>query len=225
MRMCGRAPRRPSRPPAPARSSGRPRTPRSRRRTGGEVAHQHVGEGDQRQQRPSRGRSASLRWRAARAPVRRPHDYPPRRLAPARARRRGHGTPWCRTAAAQFGRALIMPNLRPPVTTAALAVAYRERILAAVPAGRGLRAADVAVPDRQPAARRDRPRQGRRRGRAQAVPGRRHHQQRCRRDRPAQDLQDAGGHAARRPAAAGARRGHRPDVDLFDREACSSSAS
>src|SRR3954469_16371814 len=36
-------------------------------------------------------------------------------------------------SAAQFGRALIMPNLKPPVTTAALAAAYRERILAAVP--------------------------------------------------------------------------------------------
>ncbi|MES2188938.1 MAG: dihydroorotase [Pseudomonadota bacterium] len=37
--------------------------------------------------------------------------------------------------AAQFGRAIIMPNLRPPVTTAAQALAYRERIQAAVPAG------------------------------------------------------------------------------------------
>ena len=37
--------------------------------------------------------------------------------------------------AAQFGRAVIMPNLRSPVTSAAQAVAYRERILAAVPAG------------------------------------------------------------------------------------------
>jgi len=36
-------------------------------------------------------------------------------------------------SAAQFGRAIIMPNLRPPVTTAAQAVAYRERILAALP--------------------------------------------------------------------------------------------
>ncbi|MBC7481062.1 MAG: amidohydrolase family protein, partial [Rhizobacter sp.] len=35
--------------------------------------------------------------------------------------------------AVQFGRAITMPNLRPPVTTAAQAVAYRERILAAVP--------------------------------------------------------------------------------------------
>ena len=35
-------------------------------------------------------------------------------------------------AAAQFGRALIMPNLRPPVTTVAAADAYRQRILAAL---------------------------------------------------------------------------------------------
>lgn len=38
-------------------------------------------------------------------------------------------------SAAQFARALIMPNLRPPVTTTALALAYRDRILAAVPQG------------------------------------------------------------------------------------------
>ena len=37
--------------------------------------------------------------------------------------------------AARFGRALIMPNLRPPVTTTAQALAYRDRIRAAVPAG------------------------------------------------------------------------------------------
>jgi dihydroorotase len=37
--------------------------------------------------------------------------------------------------AAQFGRAIIMPNLRPPVTTAAAALAYKERIQAAVPSG------------------------------------------------------------------------------------------
>ena len=35
--------------------------------------------------------------------------------------------------AAQFRRAIVMPNLRPPVTTAALARAYRDRILAARP--------------------------------------------------------------------------------------------
>jgi dihydroorotase len=32
-----------------------------------------------------------------------------------------------------FGRAIVMPNLRPPVTTTALALAYRDRILAALP--------------------------------------------------------------------------------------------
>src|SRR6188474_633757 len=37
--------------------------------------------------------------------------------------------------ARQFARAIVMPNLRPPVTTAAQAVAYRERILAARPEG------------------------------------------------------------------------------------------
>jgi dihydroorotase len=37
--------------------------------------------------------------------------------------------------AAQFARAIIMPNLKPPVTTTAQALAYRERILAAVPRG------------------------------------------------------------------------------------------
>ena len=37
--------------------------------------------------------------------------------------------------AKQFGRAIIMPNLTPPVTTTAQALAYRERIRAAVPAG------------------------------------------------------------------------------------------
>ena len=38
--------------------------------------------------------------------------------------------------ARRFGRAIIMPNLKPPVTTVALATEYRARILAAVPAGR-----------------------------------------------------------------------------------------
>jgi dihydroorotase len=37
--------------------------------------------------------------------------------------------------ARQFARAIVMPNLRPPVTTTALALAYRERIVAARPAG------------------------------------------------------------------------------------------
>ncbi len=37
-------------------------------------------------------------------------------------------------SAAQFGRAIIMPNLKPPVTTTAAALDYRRRILAALPA-------------------------------------------------------------------------------------------
>jgi len=37
--------------------------------------------------------------------------------------------------AAQFARAIIMPNLRPPVTSAAQALAYKARIQAAVPQG------------------------------------------------------------------------------------------
>ena len=40
--------------------------------------------------------------------------------------------PW---TARQFARAIVMPNLAPPVTTSALAADYRERIRAAVPDG------------------------------------------------------------------------------------------
>jgi len=38
-------------------------------------------------------------------------------------------------SARQFARAITMPNLKPPVTTVALARAYRDRILQALPAG------------------------------------------------------------------------------------------
>ncbi|MDP5115850.1 MAG: dihydroorotase [Burkholderiaceae bacterium] len=37
--------------------------------------------------------------------------------------------------AAQFARAVVMPNLKPPVTTTALALEYRERIVKALPIG------------------------------------------------------------------------------------------
>ncbi|MGB9428596.1 MAG: dihydroorotase [Gammaproteobacteria bacterium] len=37
--------------------------------------------------------------------------------------------------AKRFGRAIVMPNLKPPVVTTATALAYRERVLAARPAG------------------------------------------------------------------------------------------
>jgi dihydroorotase len=42
--------------------------------------------------------------------------------------------PW---TARQFARAIVMPNLVPPVTTIAAAEAYRDRILAALPEGTG----------------------------------------------------------------------------------------
>ena len=37
--------------------------------------------------------------------------------------------------ARRFARAIVMPNLKPPVTTVTLAAAYRDRILAALPTG------------------------------------------------------------------------------------------
>jgi dihydroorotase len=37
--------------------------------------------------------------------------------------------------AARFARAIVMPNLKPPITTTDMAVAYRQRIMAALPAG------------------------------------------------------------------------------------------
>jgi dihydroorotase len=37
--------------------------------------------------------------------------------------------------AAQFARAIVMPNLKPPITTVAAAQAYRQRIMAALPPG------------------------------------------------------------------------------------------
>ena len=39
--------------------------------------------------------------------------------------------------ARRFARAIIMPNLKPPVTTTSQAQAYRDRILAALPEGAG----------------------------------------------------------------------------------------
>ncbi len=38
-------------------------------------------------------------------------------------------------SARRFARAIVMPNLQPPVTTAEMALRYRERILSALPAG------------------------------------------------------------------------------------------
>lgn len=38
-------------------------------------------------------------------------------------------------SAQHFGRAIVMPNLKPPITTTAAAITYRESILAALPSG------------------------------------------------------------------------------------------
>jgi len=38
-------------------------------------------------------------------------------------------------SARQFARAIVMPNLKPPITTTEQAAAYRKRILAALPSG------------------------------------------------------------------------------------------
>jgi dihydroorotase len=51
--------------------------------------------------------------------------------------------------AAVFGRAIVMPNLSPPLTTVAATRAYRQRILAALPASQRFHAADDRLSDRQ----------------------------------------------------------------------------
>ena len=102
----------------------------------------------------------------------------------------------------------------------ASAAAYRERIVA-LPAGPRLRAADDLLPDRRGRARRDRARlRGGRLGRRQALSGRRHHQLRARRHRHRAtsirrwSAMQQIGMPLLRPW-----RGHRPEVDVFDREA------
>jgi dihydroorotase len=49
--------------------------------------------------------------------------------------------------ARQFARAIVMPNLKPPITTAAQAVAYRSRILKALPKPKRAQAKDAPVFD------------------------------------------------------------------------------
>ena len=47
--------------------------------------------------------------------------------------------------ARHFGRAIIMPNLVPPVVTMEDAIAYRARILAALPAAKGAAFAQLSI--------------------------------------------------------------------------------
>ena len=113
-------------------------------------------------------------------------------------------------SAARFARAIIMPNLRPPVVSTADAAAYRERILAAVPPGAAFtplmtaylteatdpddlaRGAAEGVPDG-----------------GQALPCRSDHQLGQRRDRPAPGARRVRADGADRPAAPDPRRGGR----------------
>ena len=64
-----------------------------------------------------------------------------------------------RFTAERFGRAIVMPNLKSAITTTALAGAYRQRILAALPAASRFEPLMTLVPHERHAARRDRSRQ------------------------------------------------------------------
>ena len=47
-------------------------------------------------------------------------------------------------SARRFQRAIVMPNLKPPIVSTQMALAYRERILAALP--RGMRTDLLVLP-------------------------------------------------------------------------------
>ena len=47
-----------------------------------------------------------------------------------------------------FGRAIVMPNLKPPITTTDAAAGYRQANPGCAPRGQPVRAADDAVPHR-----------------------------------------------------------------------------
>ena len=66
--------------------------------------------------------------------------------------------------ARRFARAMIMPNLDPPVTTTEEALAYRDRILAALPVGMRFEPLMTLYPYRPYLARGDRARQSERLG-------------------------------------------------------------
>ena len=111
--------------------------------------------------------------------------------------------------ARQFARAIVMPNLAPPITTVEAAHAYRDRIIAAAGPGFTPLMTCYLTDDDRPG--RDRARlRGRRVDRGQALSRRRHHQQRQRRHRHPQHLSGAGADGEDRHGAVRPRRGDRP---------------
>ena len=118
--------------------------------------------------------------------------------------------------AQHFGRAILMPNLVPPIRTTQEAIAYRERVMAALPQGSRFHAADDLLSHRRDRPRRRRARLSRRRvHRRQALSGQRHHQLGGRRDRLPQHHARAGAHGKDRHAVSHARRGGRPRYRHF----------
>ncbi len=120
-----------------------------------------------------------------RAKTRLLHDHRPRHYSPAPAASLAAPTTGTSTfgtapamaavvgaTASVFGRAIVMPNLRPPVTTTAMALAYRDRIARRAARGRALRAAADALPHRPHERGGDRRGQGFRvRARGEVLPG------------------------------------------------------
>ena len=108
-----------------------------------------------------------------------------------------------------YGRAIVMPNLVPPVTTVAAAIAYRQRIIDAIPAGHDFTPlmtcylTDTLDPDEL-----ERGFQRRRVHRSQALPGKRHHQLQSRRDQHRCHYAGAGTDGKTGHAATGARRSY-----------------
>ena len=103
--------------------------------------------------------------------------------------------------ARHFARAIIMPNLVPPVVTARDAAAYRDRIMAALPAGMSfeplmtLYLTEATDPADVAAAHGKRSGEG-----GEALPGRRHDQFTIRRARFRQGAGRAGQDGRNRPA-------------------------
>ena len=113
-------------------------------------------------------------------------------------------------SAAVFGRAIIMPNLAPPVRTLSDLRAYRARIMAALPAGHAFRPLMTLylTDDTDPALIDEGAASGASDG-GEALSGRCHHQLGQRRHRHRQGRQSARRLAGGGHSATGPRRGHR----------------